>query len=615
MKKRVISAALTLCLALSLLCTGAEAAGSGAKQEALQALGLLTADDSLTGQVTRAQFAQMLAAASPYKDAAEGYGASLFKDLKGDHQASGYVRIAIEQGWMSGYTDGTFRPDQAVTLEEGCSALLKVLGYDPSTLKGAFPAAQLAKASSIGLLDDVSAQRGSKLTRQDCVDLFYNLRTAQTSSGTVYGTTLGYTVTNGQVDYSALVTAGTKGPYVAESTSLSLPFTPGSVYYNGASSSLSAVQKYDVYYYNANMNTLWVYHDRVTGTLTGLSPSKASPTAATVTGVSYQLGTSEASWQLSSQGSFQEGDMVTLLLGMNGEAVQVIDALENEAIYYGSVVSSSMAASTSSTSSSAAVSAQAVTQVACTDGVVRTFYHSGTAFSAGRLVTVSTTQSGTTVKSLSLKKLEGTVSKDGASFAGYDFAAGVQILDTDGSGGYARIYPSRLAGAKLSGDDVRYYTLDASGDIDRMVLQEVTGDTQPYVCISGIEGNSSEMNISVSYTYIRDGQVQSISGKAKYPVKIGGAMLVYEKGSLKSIRQLTSVSLDSLSSLSAMGGGKEYKLAENVQVLLRDGAGSQSYYLTDLSQVNGEDYKLTGWYDSLGFSAGGRIRIIVAAPK
>ena len=612
--KRTISAALSLCLSLSLLCTGAGASSSNAKQEAIQALGILSENESITGEVTRAQFAQMLVAASLYKDSAEGYGSSLFRDLKGDHWASGYVRIAIEQGWMSGYVDGAFRPDQAITLEEGCAALLKVLGYDASALKGAYPAAQLSKASAVGLLDDVSAGRGSKLTHSDCANLFYNLLTAQTSAGTVYGTSLGYSITNGQVDYSALVAAGTKGPYVAESASLSLPFTPSTVYYNGAVSSLKAVQKYDVYYYNANLNTVWVYHDRVTGTLTGLSPSKTAPTAVTVAGVSYQIGTSEATYQLSSQGSFQEGDMVTLLLGMNGEAVQAIDAQENEAIYYGSVVSSAKASSTVSTTSSATASAQVTTQIACTDGVVRTFYHSGTPFSAGKLVTVSTTQSGTAVKSLSTKKLEGTVSKDGTSFAGYKFAAGVQILDTDGNGGYARIYPSRLAGAKLTKEDVRYYTLDASGKIDRMVLQEVTGDTQSYVYLSSIEDNSSEMNISVNYTYIQDGQTQTISGGAKYLVQSGGAMLAYEKGSLKGIRQLTPVNLDSLSALSAMGGGQEYRIAENVQVLLRDSASSWGYYRTDLSQVNGEDYKLTGWYDDLGYSAGGRIRTIIAAP-
>ena len=116
--KHFISAALALCMALS-LCVGARAAGSSAKQEALQALGILTTGDSLSSPVSRAQFAQMLTAASPYKDGAEGYGSSLFKDLKGSHWASGYVRTAIEQGWMSGYMDGTFRPDQTATLAEG----------------------------------------------------------------------------------------------------------------------------------------------------------------------------------------------------------------------------------------------------------------------------------------------------------------------------------------------------------------------------------------------------------------------------------------------------------------------------------------------------------------
>ncbi len=612
--KHFISAALALCLTLS-LCVGAQAAGSGAKQEALQALGILTAGDSLTSPVTRAQFAQMLVAASPYQDGAEGYGSSLFKDLKGDHWASGYVRIAIEQGWMTGYVDGSFRPDQAVTLEEGCAALLKALGYDPSALKGAYPATQLSKASSLGLLDGVSARQGGALTRQDCVDLFYNLLTAQTSAGTVYGTTLGYTITNGQVDYSALVSSHTKGPFVAESSALSLPFAPGTVYYNGAVSALSAVQPYDVYYYNANMSTVWICHNRVTGTLTGLSPSTAAPTAVTVAGVSYQLGTSEAAYRLSSQGSLQEGDMVTLLLGLNGEVVQAIAALENEAIYYGSVVSSAKGASTASTTSLATASAQVTTQVACTDGVVRTFYHSGTALDAGKLVTVSTTQSGTNVRSLSTKRLEGTVSKDGTGVGTYRFAAGAQILDTDDSGGYARVYPSRLAGARLSGEDVRYYTLNAAGEIDRMVLHNVTGDTQPYVYVSGIDDSSSETNIAVSYTYLRNGQAHTISGTARYPIQTGGAMLVYEKDSLRSIRQLTQVSLDGLSALSAMGDGREYPIAENVQVLLRDGSGSRGYYQTDLSQINGEDYTLTGWYDDLGYSAGGRIRILVATPK
>ena len=616
MKKHpILAAALTLCLTLSLLCAGAEAASSNVQQEALQILGIFTGEENPAGVVTRAQFARLLVAASTFKDSAAGCKSSLFQDLKGDHWASGEVRTAVEQGWMSGYVDGTFRPDQSVTLEEGCAALLKLLGYDASAMKGAYPAAQLSKAGSIGLLDDVPAVQGSGLTWQDCGILFYNLLTVQTSGGAVYGTVLGYTVTNGQVDYSALVSAGTKGPYVAEENTLSLPFTPKTVYYNGEESSLSAVQQYDVYYYNANMGTVWVYHDRVTGTFTGCSPSRTAPDAVTVAGVSYPLKSSDAAYALSSQGSFQEGDTVTLLLGMNGEVVRAMDAAEQEAIYCGAVVSSTKAASTPSTAGSDAASAQVTTQVACTDGVVRTFYHTGSTRSAGTLVSVSVTGSGTEVKGLSTKRLEGTVSQDGSRLAGLRLAGGVQILDTDSGGGFARVYPSRLAGVALSGEDVRCYTLNAAGEIDRLVLQNVTGDTRPYVYLSGVEDSSSEMNTSVRYTYNQDGQTQSISGGMKYSVQAGGAMLVQEKGTLKSLRQLTSVRLDSLTALSALGDGREYPLAEEVQVLLMDDSGGRSYYPAQLSQIDPEHYSLTGWYDDLGFSAGGRIRIIIAVPR
>ena len=91
--------------------------------------------------------------------------------------------------------------------------------------------------------------------------------------------------------------------------------------------------------------------------------------------------------------------------------------------------------------------------------------------------------------------------------------------------------------------------------------------------------------------------------------------MLYEDGALKSISQLSSVSLDSLGSLSAMSGNQEYPLSEDVQVLLRDGTGVYRYYATTLSQIDTQNYDLTGWYDDLGYSAGGRIRVIVAVPK
>ena len=137
---------------------------------------------NLSGNVTRAQFVKMMTAASTYRDSVgAGYGYSLFKDVKSDHWASEYIKLAVEQGWITGYVDGTFRPNNTVTLEEACTALLRMLGYDSSSLAGTFPTAQLSKASAVGLLDGMTATRGQKLTRSDCVSLFNNLLTAETS--------------------------------------------------------------------------------------------------------------------------------------------------------------------------------------------------------------------------------------------------------------------------------------------------------------------------------------------------------------------------------------------------------------------------------------------------
>jgi len=615
--KKLISLILTMSLLSALLCTGTMAAGSSTKAETMQILGIMTGDGntSLTGEVTRAQFAQMLVAASEYKDSVGDYGSSLFKDLKGDHWASSYVRIAVEQGWMSGFLDGTFRPDQAITLEEGCTALLKVLGYDAGTLKGSYPTPQLSTASSIGLLDDVSAVRGSKLTRQDCVDLFYNLLVAKTKSGAVYGTTLGYTVTNGEVDYSALVSADTKGPYVAESgRSLTIPFSAASAtfYRDGTLSDAKSIQQYDVYYYNENMRTVWAYSDKVTGTLTAVSPNRAAPTSATVAGVSYPLEGSQAVYKLSSQGGFQEGGLVTLLLSKDGGVVDVISALEREAVYYGVVVSTKKGASNSSTSTSGTASAQWSSQVACTDGVVRTFYHSGGA-AAGKLVTVTVSGDETKLSSLPTKRLSGTVNSNGTRFAGYPFAEEVEILDTDDEGGYARIYPSRLAGSKLDNSEVCYYTLNAAGEIDRMVLREATGDTYNYVYITSAEKNKEVL--STSLTYLQNGEQKNYSTNALLTVGHGGAAIFYDDGAVKTIRQLKSVKLDRLGDLTAAANGKTYQLDEKVQVLLTDNTVGRKYYAAALSDINAGDYSLTGWYDDLGCSAGGRIRVIVAVPK
>lgn len=324
--KRFLSIVLTLCL-LCALFVPVRAAGTQDQAEALaclKALEIMVGDQNgnlnLEAPVTRAAFAKLLIASSIHKDALGGQGAgySLFTDVKSSHWASEYIKLCLENGWMIGYTDGSFRPDNTVVLEEACTAALRLLGFDSSNLSGSFPAAQLNKAGAVGLRDGLDAQRGQALTRADCAQLFYNLLTCKNAQNQVYALTLGYTLdSDGEVDYMAVVKEDLEGPFLCAGAAPTLPFTPGVTYFNDKQVTSVAWQTDDVYYYAHGY--LWVYRDSVHGQISALSPTTSNPTAVSVGSKSYKLGNDAVKDRLSALGSKAVGASVTLLLGMDGE--------------------------------------------------------------------------------------------------------------------------------------------------------------------------------------------------------------------------------------------------------------------------------------------------------
>lgn len=619
MKKRLLAWITLLCMAvlLALPAGAVTAAANGGEVQTIRALGIMTGDGqgnlNLGANVTRAQFAKMTVNASQYKDTVgDGEGVSLFKDVKSNHWASQYIKIAVDEGWMTGYSDGTFRPDQTITLEQACTTVLRLLGYDASAMAGSFPSAQLSKAAALGLRDQISLGKGGVMTRSDCVYLFYNALTAQTSGGQTYASTLGYTVTNGQVDYSSAVSANLSGPYVAAGNRLELPFTPAAVYRNGAVSSLASVSALDVYYYNEGLQTVWLYTDRAGGVITALEPNAASPTSVTVGGKAYSIGTAAASYKLSAMGGFQVGDTALLLLGMNGEVVDVAEGSAAATVYYGVVAS----ASYQNTSASGNITVQTSVNVACTDGAVHTFSldRSDVGFTAGELVSVSVDGKGTTINRLSAKTLSGKVDAAGTALGERKFASDVRILDSTATGGYAKIYPGRLAGYTLQSGDVRYYVLNTAGEIEQLILNDATGDAWTF----GYLTNAPEIengSLSGSYEIIVNGDSRTLNNNGvKFSVGTGGAayQLKTDGATVKTIRNLAKVTLSTLSALTAEGGGVSYPVDDNVQVYLRQDGKT---YATTLSAVNTVDYTLTGWYDNFGCTCGGRIRVITAVPK
>jgi len=619
--KKAIALFLTLALLAGLLALPAAAADADTVDAVsmVRALGIITGDAhgnlNLSNNVTRAEFCKMLVSASSYKDTVGGStGYSLFRDVKSTNWAVGYIKVCVDNSWFIGYANGTFRPGNPITLEEAATVALRLLGYTSSDIAGSYPTAQLSKFSALGLHDGFSTKKGQYMTRSDCAQLFYNLMAAQTKDGKVYASTLGYTVdSSGHVDYASLISAGTKGPYTLTGGTIAskLPFTGNvTVYRNGLASTLAAAADYDVYYYNANIRTVWIYTDRVTGTYKSASPSTAAPTSVTVAGTSYSIETSAAAYKLSTQGTYKTGDQVTLLLGMNGGVADVCSPDEATGSYCGMVLSSSKE---SVTAADGTVSVTNVASVICTDGAARSFETGSSSFSAGALVQVDYSNTANPVSSLSSVSASGKVSSDGKTFGSLTFADDAEILDTDSYGGYVKIYPSRLAGATLSSLQVRYYALDENGEISRLILRGATGDTCTYGVVLSASESTVSMNVSGSYT-ILNGSVQSqVNGSTVYSVSKGPAAIFYSNGAVAGMRNLTSVTLDSATSSSAVASNRTYKVSESCAVYLKK---DSSYYSCSLSAVSDTSkYSLTGWYHSFGYPAGGRIRVIVAEAK
>lgn len=113
-----------------------------------------------------------------------GYN-NCFKDVK-DEWFAPYVCYAKAQGWISGYTDGTFKPAQTVNRAEAIKMAIEVFGLElPSVQSNPFsdvdkstwfaPYVQIAKVS--GLFDNSMTSYGASngMKRGDISDIIYRL--------------------------------------------------------------------------------------------------------------------------------------------------------------------------------------------------------------------------------------------------------------------------------------------------------------------------------------------------------------------------------------------------------------------------------------------------------
>lgn len=124
-------------------------------------------------EVTRAEFAKIAVLAMGYTDeqAKLMQGKTAFKDLPADHWATGYINLAVSQGIIKGYPDGTFKPNNTVKVAEALTVYVQGLKISvPASTTGQWYYPYLLEANKAGIYD--SKDEPTAAARRDVVAKF-----------------------------------------------------------------------------------------------------------------------------------------------------------------------------------------------------------------------------------------------------------------------------------------------------------------------------------------------------------------------------------------------------------------------------------------------------------
>lgn len=614
--KQIFSAALCVALLFSLLLFPAQAAGDAATVRRVAAeMGIAPAGQAdLNLPVSRGEFAKLLVTASTLKGTVSPAGnASPYKDVPFTHAYASYIKTTVQKGWLSGYLDGAFRPEEPVTAAEAAAAVLAMLGYGSKDFSGSFPEGQMALYSALGLGEGIGAGAHDFLTWNDCGNLFYNLLNVKTKDGErKYAELLGYKLNkDGKPDVDAILNTTTEGPVVVPAGGWRsvLSFTPSTVYRNDAQADILSLQQWDVLYYSKGKQTAWAYARRVSGTLEKVVPNREAPESVTVAGVEYKLTGGTVKNQLGVSGGLTIGSVITLLIGREGEAAAAYAAAALSTQIIGVVTEYGTGAYKAANGSVYDAPTLTLTGV---DGQ-RYTVQTAQKLHVGSLVRVSYTAEGARVSSLNRNSaVLGKVNNEAGKIGQIPVAADIKILDTSDKSA-AKVYLSRLDRMTLSEKDVLYSEKNSAGEVSVLVLKEVTGDDYGYGLVLSAREQSEDMSLSGTYRVLVDGQetTHSLSGKL-LSAKLGPARILLKDGQLSGVRALSELkSVDSITGMTLQAGGEAHTVWDKATAYIYK---SQQYRKVDRNELDPALYNIRAYYDAPD-SQGGRVRILIAEQR
>lgn len=435
---------------------------------------------------------------------------------------------------------------------------------------------------------------------------------------------------NGDVDYLTYIEGNLLGPVTAAGGNWKSMWNVDNakITRDGVSVSAKEIQNYDVVYYLPDMNMVMAYSGKISGIFEKASPNRDIPTSIIVSGKEYKLESSAAFNKVYSGGSFEYGDTVTLLLGKNGEVADVVSPSYAATGSVGYLVETG-----TKEYSSGAVDSY-------TNYYIKLVQTDGNSYEY--ITNRDYTESKNSVVELYFDNGYARISKTGAasgtggkfnwsgkSLGSAKLSPNIEILDvgtrdiTD-TAAYAKVFGQRLDGVEIAAKSVLYSHKNSSGEIDTLILDNVTGDSFSYGLVTSAELKSStrnnEENISSEYHIIVDGNryTSSVNG-GKFSVSRGEPVVI--EGSLQRPDLIKAINyiaapISSLSTDRLVSDGVTYKLSDKVSVYRADNTADAEYTMLSLDEVvkHFDKYSIRAFYDKPS-DKGGRVRVLLVTKK
>jgi len=391
------------------------------------------------------------------------------------------------------------------------------------------------------------------------------------------------------------------------------------VYRDGKSASISDIKKNDVIYYNKRINTMDVYTKKVTGIYYDALPNKAYVTEVTVGGKNYKIGETAATRKLdASEGSFEIGDKVTLLLGKNDEVVFAVELTDFNYYDYGVLVSSGKKIAQSGENEG---SSETYVEIFMPDGEIYEYPASGTYSDyIGKLVNIKYSNGMASLNLVSTsQKAYGAVDYKNRTIGGKTVLKDAKIIQRISSEESGNVQLETLnfetleISELLERDVIASVSASKFGDIGILYVTNLEGSSTYGYLKSRIDGTTYQYNI-----YTSDG-LKTFDSEIKFGSMSGsGVTYKVENGRLTGMTKMHK--LDSASKLGAVEGSRImlndtiYKM--HSAVVLLDISDWSDYKIVSVDELaESKNVSNVTIYSENSLASGGVVNVVTFTKK